>query len=621
MPEKSKTKEQLLKELAELRQRFAELKKSEAELRRMEQRYQDIIEKGKDIIYTLDAKGNITFVNPAVEKILGYKPHELVGKHFMVLIPKELQKKTGADFKKLLKTGEITTETVLLDKEGRPHFIEYSSTVIKEDHRVVGTRGIVRDISRHKRVEEELRTHREHLEELAKERTAQLRKINKQLQRDITQRKKAEEELRESERRYRELWDNAPVAYHTLDRQGIITTVNETEAKMLGYKPKEMVGKSIFEFVLPSQRAEARKRFKQKISSKRIPMTQNRIYVRRDGSKIYVSIHDILECNAEGKVTGVRTTMVDTTERKKAEEALRESEERYRGLVENVTDIIFTLDSQGCFTYISPAVKQISGYTVEELTGQSLTHFVYPADIPEVQAHLKQSFAGEVEPCEFRIMDKDGTIHHIRMSSRLLVENGKAIGLNGIITDITQRKQLEESIRQLAYYDSVTSLPNRVLFNDRFNVALAHARRENGKLVVMLFDLDYFKDVNDKLGHSVGDRLLKGVADRMLALIRQSDTVARMGGDEFMVLLPEIVQPKDSSQVANKILEAVRKPFHIDNHTLHITTSIGIALYPGNGEDADVLMKNADIAMYYVKAHGRNNYKHYRRSMNDKTQN
>jgi len=174
-----------------------------------------------------------------------------------------------------------------------------------------------------------------------------------------------------------------------------------------------------------------------------------------------------------------------------------------------------------------------------------------------------------------------------------------------------ERKRAEETIRQLAYHDYLTGLPNRRLFNDRLNLEMAHANRNQQKLAVMLLDLDDFKDVNDTLGHSVGDQLLQAVAQRLRSLLRQSDTVARMGGDEFMLILPEIAEEEGATKVATKVLAAFRKPFVFDGHEIRITTSMGIALYPDDGEDSDTLMKNVDIAMYRAKDRGRDNVQRY----------
>ena len=177
--------------------------------------------------------------------------------------------------------------------------------------------------------------------------------------------------------------------------------------------------------------------------------------------------------------------------------------------------------------------------------------------------------------------------------------------------ELAQRKRAEETVRQLAYHDTLTGLPNRSLFNDRLGVALARARRQKHKVAVMLLDLDRFKEVNDTLGHSVGDQLLKAVGERVVDVLRESDTVSRMGGDEFLLLLPEMEEPGHAITAAQRILDVIREPFVLDQHSLRITTSIGFAIYPDDAADEDTLVKKADIAMYLAKDRGRDNCQHY----------
>ena len=167
----------------------------------------------------------------------------------------------------------------------------------------------------------------------------------------------------------------------------------------------------------------------------------------------------------------------------------------------------------------------------------------------------------------------------------------------------------------MAYEDALTGLPNRVLFVDRLKVAMAQAQRHKQKLAVMLLDLDQFKDINDTYGHNVGDQLLRIVGQRLTNLLRKSDTISRMGGDEFFLLFPELTRENDAETIAQKIMDAFQKPFAFDGHRLRITTSIGIVLYPDNGEQVDILLINADIAMYQAKKKGRNNYQRYTATM------
>ena len=187
----------------------------------------------------------------------------------------------------------------------------------------------------------------------------------------------------------------------------------------------------------------------------------------------------------------------------------------------------------------------------------------------------------------------------------------KPAGFRGIVRDVTERKQIEQQLNHIATHDTLTGLPNRMLFIDRLEVALAQSKRNRHKLAVMMLDLDHFKDINDTLGHMVGDQLLKEAGYRLAGLVRQSDTVARLGGDEFIILLSDIEQMEDSVGIAKIILKAFQQPFVCDNHKLTSSTSIGIAVYPDDGEDIDSLLKNSDMAMYSVKTQGRNNYKFF----------
>jgi diguanylate cyclase (GGDEF)-like protein len=214
---------------------------------------------------------------------------------------------------------------------------------------------------------------------------------------------------------------------------------------------------------------------------------------------------------------------------------------------------------------------------------------------------------------------KDGSLVWVLESESLLEgPDGRLSVIEGTTIDITERKRAEEQVKHLAFHDPLTSLPNRLLFNDRLTLAVAQAHRHNQKMAVLFLDLDRFKVINDSLGHSVGDELLRQVAERIQEHVREGDTVARLGGDEFTLLVPGINVEEDAAKIARKICDAIHAPFWIDGRELFVTTSLGVSVYPSDGHDAETLVRNADSAMYRAKEQGRDNYQLYTPAMNAK---
>jgi diguanylate cyclase (GGDEF)-like protein/PAS domain S-box-containing protein len=300
-------------------------------------------------------------------------------------------------------------------------------------------------------------------------------------------------------------------------------------------------------------------------------------------------------------------------ERQLAEEALRESEARYRAIVEDQTELLCRFLPDGTLTFVNEAYCHYFGKKCEELIGSSFMPLILEGDRAFVEEQITSlSLENPVVTYEHRIMLPGGEIRWQQWTNRAIFdEQGRFIEFQSVGRDITEWVRAEEQLVYIATHDALTGLPNRRLFNDRLTLELAHAHRNQQKLAVISLDLDHFKDVNDALGYSVGDKLLQVVADRLKSLLRRSDTVARVGDDEFMLILPAIAREYHVDKVAHKILEAIRKPFVLDGHELNITASIGIALYPEDGEDADTLMRRADIAMYHAKGQGRDNCQRY----------
>ena len=280
-----------------------------------------------------------------------------------------------------------------------------------------------------------------------------------------------------------------------------------------------------------------------------------------------------------------------------------------RAVEQSPAPVVIT-DSNGNIEYVNPKFVQLTGYTYEESIGQNPRILQSGKQPPELYEELWETITkGKEWRGEFINKKKNGDLYWEDASiSPMKNEEGAITHFVGVKEDITERKRTEETMRQLAYHDPLTGLPNRLLFKDRLTIALAQANRNRQKLAVMLLDLDHFKDVNDTLGHSVGDQLLQAVGKRLTGLLRKNDTVGRMGGDEFLLLLPEIKKLRDASTIAERVMGTMRKPYVINGYKLRITASIGVAVYPHDGKDDDSLMNHADNAMYWAKKEGRNTY-------------
>jgi diguanylate cyclase (GGDEF)-like protein/PAS domain S-box-containing protein len=330
---------------------------------------------------------------------------------------------------------------------------------------------------------------------------------------------------------------------------------------------------------------------------------------RPDGSIRLLHARGDFERDEAGRGVRLLGTAQDITARKEAEKALRESEERYRLLFERNLAGVYRTTLDGRVLDCNDAFARIFGYeSRQELLSRNVSEVYFrETDRDAFLARLREhkTLTNE-ESCLRR---KDGAPVWILENVTYHEEEGEEPAvLEGTLIDISARKRAEEQIAFQAYHDPLTGLPNRALFNDRLSLALSQAHRTRQPLAVMFLDLDHFKRINDTLGHTVGDRLLQRTAERARALIREGDTVARIAGDEFTLLLPGIGRAADAAGIAHKVLSAIAQPFKIEGHELYITTSVGIALYPGDGEDAETLVRGADSAMYRAKELGRNTF-------------
>jgi diguanylate cyclase (GGDEF)-like protein/PAS domain S-box-containing protein len=308
-----------------------------------------------------------------------------------------------------------------------------------------------------------------------------------------------------------------------------------------------------------------------------------------------------------------------TTELAQANVNLKESAEEIFDLYNNAPCGYHSEDKDGTLVQINDTELKWLEFTREEVIGiRKLSDFLTPDSLKNYEdafSRLKEQ--GAVHDLEFRFIRRDGSVMSVLVNASAIKDaDGNFVMSRSTVYDITERKQQEERIHYMAHYDMLTGLPNRAVLRDRVNQAIAQAHRHQYLVAVLLIDLDYFKNINDSLGHQVGDRLLQKATERLQRCVREGDSVARLGGDEFVISLPSLSDSNDAAVVAQKALEALDLPFIVDGHELHVSGSIGISLYPADGQDAEALMRAADTAMYDAKEKGRGNYQFFTQALN-----
>lgn len=691
-----------------------ERRQAELALARSERRFRHLVETISEMIWETDEHGNLTYVSPAIEKLLGYTPDEVISKPFSYLMRPFETARVGERMRKALtkKSRSYALESSLLRKDGSEIEVESSiAPVTNEDNEIVGFRGITHDISERKQTEARLKksemqlanalslsraapwefdvatnlftfndmfyaifgttaeavggyqmtpeayarrfVHPDDIPSVAGEvqlalessdpefsreivdrfirangeigtLAVQIRVLQDERNRtiktygvnqDITRRKAMEEELSLSKAMSAAAIECSP--------EGVLIVSSELKAISYNQVFLEMwrLEKHVIESPEPTPwlthlasqienpdayLARVRELYESRTATAhdKLRLLDGRI-LERDSVALY---------DENGKYLGRAWFFRDITERHRAEEALRQSEENFRAIFSSVREGIFVTEPDtGKFVEVNPSACRMFGYSREELIGSDIGT-ISSGEAPHTLEHaIAERHNIQEEGCaefDWHCRRRDGSLFWAAVSLQQGTFQGRQL-VFATLSDITERKRAEDTILQMACYDPLTGLLNRRVFLDTLSRAIEHAPATGSHVAVLYLDLDHFKDVNDILGHRIGDLLLKETSDRLTSNVRRTDTVARFGGDEFAVIASDLNDPAQAALLSQKLLDVLNKPYQIWGNEIRCGTSIGIATFGTDSPDAEALITHADVALYRAKAEGRGTFRFF----------
>jgi len=438
--------------------------------------------------------------------------------------------------------------------------------------------------------------------------------MNAELEREVVFRKSAEKAAKNERRHLRTLLDTLPDMVWLKDPDGLYLNCNHEFEKLYDVREADLIGKPDQEFVGKDLGDIFRQRDRNVIDAGAKHIYEQWVTLARDGSRVLLEVSKIPMHADDGSLTGVLGIGRDITAREIVSAALRKAlaeADRFREALDHVSSYIFMKDRDRRYVYANRPTLELFGCTAAELVGCD-DSAVFPEEaLAAARETDLRALGGEQTRREINILNRN-------QESRILLEmkapifeqagDGEISGMLGVCTDITYIKEHQQQLERIAHYDVLTNLPNRVLLADRLQQGIARCQRFGTSLALVYLDLDGFKEINDGHSHAIGDQLLIAVTQRMKGVLRESDTLARIGGDEFVIILTDLDQSEDCKPLLERLLQAVASPVVLDDIVLQVSASIGATLYPQDGVDADILLRHADQAMYQAKQAGKNRY-------------
>lgn len=537
-------------------------------LRQSEQRYRYLLNHSANIIVLYDKDGVIEFATPSAERLTQYPIQEITGTHFSDLIHPDWKNKVKRFYaRQIIKsTPKSYLEFPLMTKSGKTVWVGQTLELIYDNGKVTGGQGLIND---------------------------------------ITERHNAQQALATSEQRFRALTENSTDLTIIVDENKIVNYVSPSIQHIAGYAPSELQYQDIRQFIHPDDQTEFIQQFQQAVenSPETLVRTGTLQFAHKDGRWLYYdgTIINMLDVNS---VNGIVFNIREITSRVQLEQALWESEYNFRTLFNQANDAVVILSIGGKIQEFNNRFASLMQLPRAELFSKPFTNFVAEENTPILDEHFKNLKNDQQVPIsEIQMVNKHEDKIPFEINLGMVKDNsGKPQKVLAILRDISGQKRTEETLRHLATHDVLTQLPNRDLFYARLVDSCQHAAESDYRVVVVFLDCNNFKYINDVYGHHAGDQALITMTQRIKGCLRANDTLARMGGDEFTILLEGIQTIENAETILKKIINTIQVPMEIDQKTIQMQVGIGISIFPNDSTDPEIILQNADQAMYVAKS-------------------